>query len=95
MTTWLIVIGSIYVYLVISTLSARWVHRDVLASDKEDVCRYGQTLEGEARKWAWTMFVFWPFFWPMLGIVFGCLALEKPAKFIGRKVSNLILGVQS
>lgn len=71
MSAWVIVLLSIWGYVVIGLASGRFVYPRVLAEWREDPSGLrGRTPESKARENAWCFAIAWPLYWVLLGLIF-------------------------
>jgi hypothetical protein len=70
MSTWVIVLLSIWGYVIIGLASGRFVYPRALAEWREDPSGLrGRTPESKARENAWCFAILWPFYWVALWLV--------------------------
>lgn len=101
MSTFWIVVASVYAYLMIGIASARWIYK----AEMEEGCAgpwldcgcphpHG-TPQHEARKWAWVALIGWPLIWGSLLIVAACEGIAPACKRAVRFVERWAFGVKS
>jgi H+/Cl- antiporter ClcA len=70
MSAWVIVLLSIWGYVIIGLASGRFVYPRALADWREDPRgQYGRSAESRARENAWCFAIGWPIYWPLLWLV--------------------------
>jgi hypothetical protein len=71
MSAWVIVLLSIWGYVIIGLASGRFVYPRMPWPTGARTLRdcYGRTAESRARENAWCFAILWPIYWPLLWLV--------------------------